>query len=476
MSLARRFVLGSVYLGAGSWLAYLLNFGMQIAIARLLGPSAFGLYAFCFAINEFLNIVGAFSLNFALIQSREESQSHYDTAFAICAGLGGLGLLLAACVAPILGAARSSEAAWILVVMAFARIPRLLSQVSEAHLERALRYGALSVSTTLASVLPNVVAVGLAWIGLGAWSLALRDLLMTSLLLVMTLLWSGYRFRARVERRSWNELMSFSRPMFVSRGLEIAIERLDSLAVGALLGNTATALYHQARFLSEAGFVATRPVERTSFNVYARLQDDPVRLARAYALVNYFLVRVMLAGAAVLLIFPAETVRLLLGEEWAEVAPILRWLALYAGLLPLFHNVKVLFHGLGRVGLMVRVRIVQAVFFSGAVLAATLAGSTRGVAAGLLVTTLLGLALAWRQAARLVDVAPLRLLAMPLLLLVACAGLFAALHAAGVLAWVPWAMRPFLPPLVYLLGILAVEQETLIGELRYLAGQLRRRV
>ncbi len=447
---------------------------MQIVIARMLGPSAFGLYAFCFAINEFLNIVGAFSLNFALVQSREESQSHYDTAFAICAGLGGLGLLLAACVAPILGSQRSSEAAWILVVMAFARIPRLLSQVSEAHLERALRYGALSVSTSVASVVPNVVAVGLAWLGLGAWSLALRDLLMTTLLLVMTLLWSGYRFQARIERRSWRQLMSFSRPMFVSRGLEIVIERLDSLAIGVLLGNQATGFYHQARFLSEAGFVATRPIERTSFNIYSRLQDDPARLARSYTLVNYFLLRMMLAGAAVLLIFPGETVRLLLGEEWAEVAPILRWLALYAGLLPLFHNVKVLFHGLGRVGLMVRVRIVQAVFFAGAVLAATLAGSITGVAAGLLATTLLALGLAWRQAARLVDVAPLRMLATPLLLLGACAGVFAALHAAGVLACVPWVARPFLPPVVYLLGLLAVEQETLLGELRYLADQLRR--
>ena len=51
-------------------------------VARLRGPAEFGVYAFCFAINEFINIVGAFSFGMALIQAREARQSDYDTAFA----------------------------------------------------------------------------------------------------------------------------------------------------------------------------------------------------------------------------------------------------------------------------------------------------------------------------------------------------------------------------------------------------------
>ena len=96
MSLGRSVFRGSVFLSAGSWLAQAVNLGITLLIARWLGPSDFGLYAFCVAINEFLSIVGAFSLQHALIQSREESQEHYDTAFAICAGLGAIMVVLAA--------------------------------------------------------------------------------------------------------------------------------------------------------------------------------------------------------------------------------------------------------------------------------------------------------------------------------------------------------------------------------------------
>ncbi len=88
--LGRRFLVGSLYLGFGSWASYSFNFATQILLARLLGPEHFGLYAFVFAINEMLNIIAGFSLSVALIQSREESQTLYDTAFAICASRVGL--------------------------------------------------------------------------------------------------------------------------------------------------------------------------------------------------------------------------------------------------------------------------------------------------------------------------------------------------------------------------------------------------
>ena len=90
--LGRRFVLGSFYLGVGQWASMIFNFATTLVIARILGPADFGLYAFVFAINAFINIVGAFSLNIALIQAKEASENLFDTAFAICAVLGAIGL------------------------------------------------------------------------------------------------------------------------------------------------------------------------------------------------------------------------------------------------------------------------------------------------------------------------------------------------------------------------------------------------
>ncbi|MDJ0847948.1 MAG: oligosaccharide flippase family protein [Myxococcota bacterium] len=473
MSLGRRVFRGSAILSAGSWLAQAVNLVIALVIARVLGPADFGLYAFCFAINEFLNIVGAFSLQHALIQSRDASQELYDTAFAIYAGLGGLAVLLAAAIAPFLWHARSPEAAWILLVMALANAARLLAQIPQARLERSLRYGAVTVSNTVAAVVPNVLAVGLAWGGLGVWSLAIRDALVGLSWLALSVWLAGYRFQARLTREAWSRLMDFSRPLFVARSLEIVMERLDAAAVGAFLGSRAAGLYHWARSLAELGFVGSRPLERVSLNLYARLQDDPQRLARSVGLVNAVLVRVLLAGSAVLLVFPAETVRLLLGKEWLGVAPVLRWLALYGTLLPLLHNVKMLLYARDRVRRVVRARMVQALVFGAFVAVGIALESLTWIAGGLLASTALALSLCVASCRDLVAVPLGPLAATPAIALAATTLLFLGLGGVAFAEAWPWYLRPAAPALVYVALTFAAEPRRLLADLRYFASQTR---
>ncbi len=460
-------------LTAASWLGQVLNLGLQLVLARMLGPGAVGLYAFTLAIGEFLNIVGAFSMQHALVQDRGESQERYDTAFAICAGLGLVMLLIAAALHPLVGHWRSPEAGWILLLIAAAGAARLLTQVPQARLERALRYAPISWIALGTSVVPNVVAVGLAGLGLGAWALALRDVLVAGSCLAFSMGVSGYRFRGRLAAGSWRSLMDYGRPMFVSRGLEILMERLDLLAAGAFLGNRAAGIYYWARTLSEAGYVATRPLERVSLNVYARLQDDPARLSRAFSLVNTLLARVLMSGSAALLVFPAETVHLLLGEAWLDTAPVLRWLGLYATLLPLLHNAKVLYYGLARIRQMVRIRVAQLLLFAAGVAASSLLGRLDVMAAGLLISTGAALALAWAWGRELADLSPARILSTPLALLAATAAGFLSLGRLGALDALPWWALPFLPPLTLLLALVAVERSSLLASARFLIDQGR---
>ncbi|MEZ4218760.1 MAG: oligosaccharide flippase family protein [Myxococcota bacterium] len=476
MSLGGSFVRGSVYLGGSQLVVNAANFAMQIPIARFLGPAEYGLYALCFAIDQVLNVVGAFSISFALIQSDEEvGQREYDTALVLCALQGAAGLALAALAAPVLGAQRSADAGWMLVALAFARVFRLLAQVPQAELERSLRYGAVSGINTVVGTAPNVVAVVLAWRGLGAWSLVGRDVLVTLLLAAASFSVSSYRFRGAWSTEARARLMDFARPMFWSRAIEIALEQLDRAAVALAFGNQPAGYYHAGRFVAEAGFVATRPVERLSLNLYARVQRDPARLARAWSLTNYFLLRTMLAGAAALLVFPDVIARLLYGDGWDDVGDVLRWLALYAGLFPVFHNAKNLLYGTGAVREMVRVRYVQLAVFVASVGAAAWVGSVAAMAAALLATTCASLALAWQRASRRVAPPPRADLVTPFAVLAVVAPGLRTASAAGALDALPPLALPLLPPVAFAALVLAIEGRRPLRELAYLRAQARAR-
>ncbi len=471
--LGRRFLLASVYLGAANWVSYALNFAIMIAIARLLGPADFGLYAYVFAINEFINIIGSFSLYISLVQAREAKRELFDTALAFCAGLGAIGLLITAAIAPVLWWTHSEQAAWMLAALAVARLFRLLAQVPQAVLEREIRYGPISVISVVTGNLPNIVAIGFAWIGMGAWTLIARDVLMTTLLLAMLIGWSGYRFRGHLDRESFRHLWAMGKRLFMAGAIGVLAERVDRVAIGSFLGNAATGLYQQARMLAETGNLAMRPVSQLALNLYARLQDDPVRLSRSHSLVNTLLVRIRGVGCVALWTFPGEVIELLLGREWLGAAPLLRWFALFAAVIPFTENVRVLFYGLGKVDRNLRVAMTQAAVIVPAALIACLAGELEWVAMGTVGASFVAAFVSWFLSRDLVESDWRAIFAVPVVLGVAICAVLEWTVAREWVEAVPWAARPFVPSLLFAAGILVVERSALFEEFRYLRAQLR---
>jgi O-antigen/teichoic acid export membrane protein len=169
-------------------------------------------------------------------------------------------------------------------------------------------------------------------------------------------------------------------------------------------------------------------------------------------------------------------VQLLLGPDWVETATLLRWLALYTALVPILSNFRELLSGTGRVARNARIAGYQLLLFAPAVLVASLVGHAQAVAASLVAATLLGLILAWNASREVVGRLSLRLILTPAALIAGTFALFSVLRVWGVVADITWFVRPFLPALVYLAGLVIVERTTLLRELDYLRRQLKPRV
>ena len=170
--------------------------------------------------------------------------------------------------------------------------------------------------------------------------------------------------------------------------------------------------------------------------------------------------------------FPTVGVWNQLPVEFVEAAPALRWLGIYGALLPVFNNVGHLFYGVGKVSWNVRINLLQVLIFVPGVLAASVVGSPTAVAMALLGSTVVSFAVGWRWAEGIIEKSAGAGLAMPAVLLVGVAALFLALDAADTLATLPWWALPFLPPLAYVVALLAFEGRILVRELGYLRSQL----
>jgi PST family polysaccharide transporter len=472
-SLAPRFARGGLYLTAGYGLGFALNFAINLAIARELGPDGFAPYALAFAWNELLVVLGAFSLNLALVQFREESQALYDTALAICAVIGLVGMLASLGIAGLAAQRGSVQAAWFIVALGAARILNLLVLVPWAKMDRALRYRALATVGLAAGTLPNLCALALAWSGVGALSLVLRDLLTALLGLGLIGFLSGYRFRFQVERAAAHRLMRFSRRIFLAQGLDALLDRVDRVVLAAAFAPRVVGLYHQARYLALAGSEAARPLFQLSFNLYARTQQDPEQQARSHRFVNYCLARGAAAVATVWLVFPEESVRLLLGEAWLPASSMLRWLAIYAILVPISMSANQLLLARGEAIKTVHVRLAQALVFLPGVAAAAALGSVPGLVVALTAAALVGIGIANRYNAQLLETRLRSALVPPLLACVATWLGCELLIRSGITSALAWPIRPFLAPLGFALVLLLIERRRLLRQAGFLLRALQ---
>jgi O-antigen/teichoic acid export membrane protein len=465
--LGRRFFVGGLYVGFGSWVTSVANFAIALVIARLLGPQVFGFYALVSSLDLILGMVGAFSIQLAIVQQPRESDALYDTGMRISVQLAGIGMVLAGVAALVLGQFRGAAAGEALLVLGIARAMQLAAQAPLARLDRQLRFRSVAVVNAISLNLPNFVALALAALGVGVWSLIARDVLVAFFTLALAFGLSGYRYRGRFDRGLASDLMAFGRPMFLSRAAEIVFDRVDRLLVGAWLGDLALGLYHQAKVLAETPHAGMRTLSPLAFNLYSRLQREPRRLARAYGILNFFLLRIVCVGSAVLFVYPTETIRLLLGGEWVAAAPTLRWLALYAGLLPLFENMKTLLQGRGAVWESVVLRAVQIALFVPGIALGIAFDRIEWVGGALLFVTLVGVALARHYNRAVLTSGLERIFAAPALALAAVVLGF-AVEPWNLGAALPYWVLPALPALAYALVLIALERGRLLSELRYL--------
>jgi PST family polysaccharide transporter len=204
--------------------------------------------------------------------------------------------------------------------------------VAEALLLRDLRFrwlANLDVATFAFGQL--CVAIPLAYLGFGVWSLVAGTI-------TQTLVRSGFLLLVRrppglgLERQAFGEMLHFGAGFTIARLANLLALQGDNLVVGRWLGPAALGLYGRAYGLMSAPASALGKVlDDVLFPTMARVQDDPVRLGLAYRRGVALIALVALPASIGMVILAPELVRVALGERW--VAATVPFQVLAAGTL-----------------------------------------------------------------------------------------------------------------------------------------------
>ena len=458
--LQKRVARGLTWTMLDIWGRQLLNLVVFLVLARLLTPEDFGIVALATVFVAFAQLIVDQGLGDALIQRKEVTRSHVDTAFWVALATGilltALGLILAG---PIAGLLKEPDLAPILQVLSLTFVLSAMNSIQIALLRRELAFRSLAMRSIVAAAGGGVVGIVMAVNGFGAWALV-GQLVATQILSVLTLLTvSPWRPRLHASRQEFRELFSFGINIMGSDVLNYISRNADNLLIGVVRGTRDLGFYAVGYRILEVSQTALIQVSRkVTFPAFSRLQDDHERMRRGYFRVTRAAAVIILPGYIGLSLVASELTIVLFGQRWAEAGQVATILFLIGPVLSVQAFSNALLNAAGRPDVVFRFRLIttitNVVGFVIAVQFGILAVAGAFVARGYL---LMPLNLYWQSRYGHVPIgAYLRQLRGPAI---------ATAAMAAVLVGVKFALRDQLSPLPLLLVEIGTAGLTVIGTL-----------
>lgn len=339
---------------------------VSLMLARLLGPTAFGLIAMANVYIFFVEMVVRQGLVAAIIQRPGLTRAHMDTAFWMIMAVVAVLVPVAIGLSPFWADLNQTpDLQPVIIGLSPVLALKGLAVVQEAQMRRRLDYRVLALRTNLAVVLGGVAGIVAAFAGMGVWALVVQQLTMAAV--EVAVLWrvSDWRPRPVFDRTAARELLGFSAFSGVA-GLGVFLDqRMDALMIGLFFGPVAAGLYRLAVRLADTLTMAVGgALQSVSLPELSRFTGDQDAFNRRTGEILRLTAVVTVPFFAVLALV-ARPLLTLLGPDWGPAVPALQVLCLL-GVVQVFTNlVGPVLQAAGRPGVLALFACIAAALSAG---------------------------------------------------------------------------------------------------------------
>ena len=357
ISVGRRAVRGAALLTGATYISILLGIAARKVIALVLTPEQVGLYQAALSFVDLVISFAAFSFTSAIINVRDnlvtEPLPHLkENVFILTIAVNGFFMLLAMALGLFsLSKVHGVILAALIGVYAVQRFISALDTFYTQILERELSYSKISRVTLVVNILLHSGSVAFALLGGGAWAIPLATIVSTVTGYILDRHYVREAGLPTLRKQPWKYydkgtarwLWKFGTKVLFNRVFESWLFRIDNVLVAFLFGSFYLGYYAQAFSIALLPSTAVAPiVARVSIATYAEVQHDRVMLERAFAITNFFLVRLMVPAAIFILLESKDIVRVFLSSNWGGVVEPLMALTGLVLTVPLFENAKMI--------------------------------------------------------------------------------------------------------------------------------------
>jgi O-antigen/teichoic acid export membrane protein len=305
------------------------NFATGILLARFaLGPAEWGVYGIAQTVLLVLLSANELGVGLAIVRWEGDARRFAPTVLTLSALSSGLLYVTLFAAAPtVAGLLGSPDAANVLRVMCLCVLIDGVAQVPAGFLTREFAQGKRMIVDALNFVVSTAVTLLLAFEGWGAMSFAWGAVAGNVVTLIGCSLAAPGTLKFGWDPDQARALLRFGLPLAGASMLALAVVNVDTMVVGATLGNVWLGFYVLAfnvsgwpvRIISEAA-------RRVSFAGFSRLADSPQALAQGFSRALGVVITGTVPLCVLLACLAEPAIQLIYGDRWGPAAAALPWL------------------------------------------------------------------------------------------------------------------------------------------------------
>ena len=335
MSLGESIRHGAKWVFIGNTGSQVINFALGLILARLLMPAEFGMVATILIFTNLAGFVAGGGMGQAIVRAKEASKRDFDLLFTLQTLIGLVIVAFFFTIAPWFGRWYENPLyADMLRVAALSFLIRPFFNVPSNMLHRDMRFKAKTAVQLTNLVVYNSIALSMAYLGYGPWSLILAGLFSSVTGAIQFSFYARWRPGLCFDFARAGELMRYGLLASSNNIIFYVRSQLPTFVLSRSLGPAGVGLFNKAESLAERphAFI-TGSVYEVLFRALAKEHDNldtsrylffrSLTLVAVYAL-PFYIGFLWLAEPLVVMLF---------GHRWAESAAPLMVLSLAAPLM-----------------------------------------------------------------------------------------------------------------------------------------------
>jgi len=282
--MSRRLLHGFAVLTGGAFVTKLTNTLVQIALAWLLSPEAFGVFGLTVTVNQLIAFIRFAGLRDVLVDRGQKAHLWETPAFWLSFTMGVATSIVVLATGPIAAHVFGEpQLVGMLAVMSLVPLIDAVAVVPMTRLQRELRFNAMATINTTDIAGGAVLTVLFVLLGFDVYSFVIPRPIMSIVRLVWMYRIATPQIRVRPMFRRWRFLLADSWRVLSTEMTQRLISQMDYLVLGLFHATSVVGLYFFAFSLSmQTNRLVAQNIGNLMFPVMYHLRDDRERLANGW--------------------------------------------------------------------------------------------------------------------------------------------------------------------------------------------------